>query len=265
MQQEQQQRSSTNSVEIPSPASLPSCCAVRGEQPRPLGLDDQAISPHDLPFWSKSPMQSPRRVGGHAREKPLVFFSSSLAKHSSNHHAASEGNRGWRRDQAQRVAEVDRYHRRRLTATNRAPRFPESAEEMSTTAAVAAEATPAFENNPDGEPPAAAAGAPTTEEQPAPAESGGGGAGGGGEDFAWETSKENVMPLKRGRKVDAIHNAYESGLGGGGGGGLGCSSSVRVLAGLKRCDARRQCLLRMSFHVCAGRHLNNAPCEQQLL
>lgn len=136
---------------------------------------------------------------------------------------------------------------------------------MSTTAAAA---TPAFEHHDGGKEPsttAATAGAPSTaEEQPitSAAESGGRNAGGGGgEDFAWETSKENVMPLKRGRKVDAIHDAYESG---GGGGGLGCSSSARVLADLKRCDDARGggcCVSHGRTRVCWGRRLTNVPCD----
>lgn len=66
----------------------------------------------------------------------------------------------------------------------------------------------------------------------AEAEEGGGNAG---QDFGWEGCKENVKPLKRGRKVDAIHaGAFGGGLGGGGGGDSGCSSSARVLADLKR-------------------------------
>lgn len=45
--------------------------------------------------------------------------------------------------------------------------------------------------------------------------------------FAWETSKENMKPLKRGRKVDDIRVAF----------GGGCSSSARILADLKRYDS----------------------------
>eukprot|EP00752_Nemacystus_decipiens_P018541 g16624.t1 len=59
-----------------------------------------------------------------------------------------------------------------------------------------------------------------------------------GQDFGWEGCKENVKPLKRGRKVDAIlAGSFGGGLGGGGGSGSGdsgCSSSARVLADLKR-------------------------------
>lgn len=95
---------------------------------------------------------------------------------------------------------------------------------------------------------------PTTSEEEG--RGGGGGGGLGGEDnasasaddnsnFEWENSKENVRPLRRGRKVDSIHaTAYGGGLGGGPGLGGGGSTSARVLADLKRwvCTAHCCCM-----------------------
>lgn len=50
--------------------------------------------------------------------------------------------------------------------------------------------------------------------------------------FEWENNKENMKPLRRGRKVDDIHAGYGGGLGGDP--GVGGSSSSRVLAELRR-------------------------------
>lgn len=102
----------------------------------------------------------------------------------------------------------------------------------------------AVESSHDGDTQAAAAAAAGQEEGASLSEPGvssaatseQGGGNDAGQDFGWEGCKENVKPLKRGRKVDAINaGAFGGGLGGGGGGrDSGCSSSARVLADLKR-------------------------------
>lgn len=49
------------------------------------------------------------------------------------------------------------------------------------------------------------------------------------DEFAWEMSKENVLPLTRGRKIEAIKKAF-----GGSGGAHGRRGAAEVLASLKR-------------------------------
>lgn len=49
------------------------------------------------------------------------------------------------------------------------------------------------------------------------------------DEFAWEKSKENVLPLTRGRKIEAIKKAF-----GGSAGAHGRRGAAEVLASLKR-------------------------------